>query len=71
MTAIVTQTDLKPLIQRVVDGHELSMIQAEQALDIIMTGNATPSQVGAFLTALRMRGETVEEIAGFASTMRR
>ena len=68
---VVSQTDLKPLIQRVVDGFELSLSEAEAALEIIMTGNATPAQVGSFLTALRMRGETVEEIAGFAATMRR
>ena len=72
MSSIVSaQTDLKPLIQRVVEGFELSLDEAESALEIIVTGNATPSQIGSFLTALRMRGETVEEIAGFASTMRR
>jgi anthranilate phosphoribosyltransferase len=63
--------ELKPLIQRVVDGHELSAHEAATALDVIMTGGATPAQVGALLTALRMRGESVAEIAGFARTMRR
>jgi anthranilate phosphoribosyltransferase len=63
--------DLKPSIQRVVDGQELSMQEAAAALDVIMTGGATPAQVGALLTALRMRGETVAEIAGFALTMRK
>jgi anthranilate phosphoribosyltransferase len=63
--------DVKPLIQRVVEGYELSVLEAATALDVIMTGNATPAQVGALLTALRMRGETVAEIAGFARTMRK
>jgi len=70
-SSLLTRTDLKPLIQRVVDGYELSLAEAESALEIIMTGNATPAQIGGFLTALRMRGETVEEISGFAATMRR
>jgi anthranilate phosphoribosyltransferase len=63
--------DLKPMIQRVVDGHELSVLEASTALDVIMTGGATPAQVGALLTALRMRGESAGEIAGFARTMRK
>lgn len=63
--------DLKPIIQRVVDGHELAVHEAASALDVIMTGGATPAQIGALLTALRMRGETVAEIAGFARTMRK
>jgi anthranilate phosphoribosyltransferase len=70
-STIIAPADLKPLIQRVIDGYVLSLSEAEKALEIIMTGNATPAQIGSFLTALRMRGETVEEIAGFASTMRR
>ncbi|MCC6792403.1 MAG: anthranilate phosphoribosyltransferase [Thermomicrobiales bacterium] len=64
-------TQLKPLIQRVVDGHELSVLEAATALDVIMTGGATPAQIGSLLTALRMRGETAGEIAGFARTMRK
>ena len=63
--------DLKPLIQRVVDGHQLSVQESSTALDIIMSGEATPAQVGALLTALRVRGETIDEIAGFARTMRK
>lgn len=63
--------DLKPMIQRVVDGHSLSVLESATALDIIMSGEATPAQVGALLTALRVRGESVEEIAGFARTMRK
>jgi anthranilate phosphoribosyltransferase len=48
----------------------LSETDAEAAFDIIMSGNATPSQIGAFLMALRLRGETVEEITGAARIMR-
>jgi DNA-binding GntR family transcriptional regulator len=54
----------------VVEGGELSADQAAVAMDRIMSGSVTPAQIGALVTALRMRGETVEEIAGFASAMR-
>ena len=63
-------TDLKALIARVATGARLSEAEAELAFDIIMSGNATPSQMGGFLMALRVRGETVEEITGAARTMR-
>jgi anthranilate phosphoribosyltransferase len=62
--------DLKPLIALVAQGRCLSEEEAEAAFDIIMSGDATPSQMGAFLMALRMRGETVDEIAGAARIMR-
>ena len=42
----------------------------QQAMDEIMTGTATPAQIGAFITALRLKGETVDEITGAARTMR-
>lgn len=63
-------TQLKVLIARVADGHALTQAEAEQAFDIMMSGNATPAQMGAFLMALRVRGETVDEIAAAARTMR-
>ena len=63
-------TDLKTLIARVADGRALTAAEAEQAFDIIMTGNATPAQMGGFLMALRVRGESVEEITGAARSMR-
>src|SRR5215212_7814809 len=63
--------DIKGAIRTVVEGGTLDAEQAAAAMDQIMTGAVTPAQIGAFLTALRMRGETVEEIAGFASAMRR
>src|SRR5438874_12866584 len=62
--------DLKPLLAHVAQGRSLTEAQAESAFDIIMSGNATASQIGAFLMALRVRGETVEEIAGAARIMR-
>ena len=62
--------DLKPLLAHVAQGRSLSESQAEAAFEIIMSGDATPSQIGAFLMALRVRGETVEEIAAAARIMR-
>src|SRR5581483_8471193 len=62
--------DLKPLLAQVAVGRTLSESEAEAAFDIIMSGDATPSQMGAFLMALRVRGETVDEIAGAARIMR-
>ncbi len=62
--------DLKLFLGHVAQGRSLSESQAEAAFEIIMSGNATPSQIGAFLMALRVRGETVEEIAGAARIMR-
>lgn len=62
--------DLKPLLARVADGETLNETEAEAAFEIIMSGNATPAQIGAFLMALRLRGETVAEITGAARTMR-
>jgi anthranilate phosphoribosyltransferase len=62
--------DLKPLLALVAQGRSLSEREAEAAFDIIMSGDATPSQMGAFLMALRVRGETVDEIAGAARIMR-
>ena len=60
----------KGLIARVADGERLPVEDAKTAFDIMMSGNATPSQMGAFLMALRVRGETVEEITGGAMAMR-
>src|SRR5438270_6966501 len=62
--------DLKALLAHVAQGRHLSESEAEAAFDIIMSGNATPSQMGAFLMALRVRGESVDEIAGAARIMR-
>jgi anthranilate phosphoribosyltransferase len=60
---------LKPLIGRAATGP-LTRDEAVQAFEIIMSGEATPAQIGGFLMALRVRGETVDEIAGAATVMR-
>ena len=65
-----TVRDLKPFLAIVADGGALSQDQAEAAFDIIMSGDATPAQMGGFLMALRVRGETVDELAGAAKIMR-
>ena len=62
--------DFKNILALVADGRRLDREQAEEAFDIIMSGNATPAQIGAFLMGLRMRGETVTEIAAAATVMR-
>jgi len=62
--------DFKRLLGLVAGGVRLSVEDARTAFDVMMSGNATPSQMGAFLMALRVRGETVEEITGGALTMR-
>ena len=63
-------SDLKPLIAAVAAGRSLDENQAAQAFDILMSGDATPSQIGGFLMALRVRGETVAELTGAVRTMR-
>ena len=56
-------------LQRLLDGHDLSREEARETMDEIMVGEATPVQIGGFLVALRMKGETVDEIAGLAEAM--
>ena len=62
--------DMKALLAIVAGGHPLSEAEATQAFDIIMSGDATPAQMGGFLMALQVRGETVGEIAAAAQIMR-
>lgn len=61
---------IKEAIARVVEGQSLSEATMVDVMDQIMGGEATPAQIGAFITALRMKGETVEEITGAARVMR-
>ncbi|GAA2819852.1 anthranilate phosphoribosyltransferase [Aminobacter aminovorans] len=61
---------LKPHIAKVASGTPLTFEEAREAFDIIMSGEATPGQIGGFLMALRVRGETVSEISGAVATMR-
>ena len=61
---------LKPAIARVINGQHLTFAEAEDAMNVIMRGEATQAQIGGYLTALRMKGETASEIAGSARAMR-
>ncbi|HLW61199.1 MAG TPA: anthranilate phosphoribosyltransferase [bacterium] len=61
---------LKPAIAKVAAHHTLTETEAHAAMGIIMDGEATPAQIASFITALAVRGETVEEITGFARAMR-
>jgi anthranilate phosphoribosyltransferase len=61
---------LKPYIAKVMGYHNLSAQEAQEAMQIIMTGQATPAQIGAYLVGLHMKGESVEEITGSARAMR-
>ncbi|SDU11339.1 anthranilate phosphoribosyltransferase [Stappia sp. ES.058] len=63
-------SNLKSLIAKAADGTPLTRDEAREAFDIIMSGAATPSQIGGFLMALRVRGESIDEIAGAVATMR-
>ncbi|WP_106767969.1 anthranilate phosphoribosyltransferase [Paenibacillus faecalis] len=57
-------------ISKLIEGRDLERSEARQVMQTIMEGVATPSQIGALLTALRIKGETVDEITGFAEAMR-
>ena len=61
---------IQDAIESAVSGRSLSTEQAAEAMELIMTGEATPAQFGALVTALRMKGETVDEIVGMARVMR-
>jgi anthranilate phosphoribosyltransferase len=61
---------IKALIGQIAGGNPLSLDEAREAFDIIMAGDATPAQVGGFLMALRVRGETIDELTGGALAMR-
>ncbi len=62
--------DMPSAIRALIDGRDLAAAEMQQAMRTIMTGGATPAQIGGFLVALRMKGETVEEIAAAATVMR-
>ena len=61
---------IKEAIGKVVRGDNLTEVEMEEAMGEIMSGNATPAQIGSFITALRLKGETVDEITGAAKAMR-
>lgn len=62
--------DLRPTLALLAGGATLTAEQTEAAFDVMMQGEATPAQVGGLLMAMRLRGETVEEITGAARAMR-
>ena len=62
--------DMKNLLAQIASGNNLDEESAYQAFEIIMSGDATPAQIGGFLMGLRVRGETVAEITGAARVMR-
>ena len=61
---------IKNSISKLIDGKDLSINESEEVMEIIMSGDATQAQIGSFITALRFKGETANEIAGMASIMR-
>lgn len=63
-------SDLKEFIAKVADGNTLSVEDTQKAFSIIMSGDATPAQIGGFLMALRVRGESEDEFVGAIKTMR-
>ena len=67
----MSQQPIQHAIHRLFAHHDLTAADADAAMTQIMEGEATPAQVGAFLAALRMKGETVDEITGCARAMKR
>ena len=63
--------NLKPILALLAEGRDLSTSEASRAFETILQGEASDGQIGAFLTAIRLKGETVEEIAAGAAVMRR
>ena len=61
---------LKQLLHKCVDGYVLTEEEAYEAMMAIMSGEATASQIASFLSILRLRGETVDELTGFVRAMR-
>src|SRR5438093_1276006 len=66
----VTNPIITEAVRALIDRRDLTRIEAAAAMEAIMSGAATNAQIAAFLTALRMKGETVEELIGFAQVMR-
>lgn len=61
---------MKTAIETVAEGKDLSMEEAKRVMDIMLSGEATQAQIGSLLTALRVKGETVDELTGFASVLK-
>lgn len=67
---MIGQQTVQAGISRLIEGQHLSRDEARGVMQAIMNGESTPAQIGSLLTALRIKGETVEEITGFAEAMR-
>jgi anthranilate phosphoribosyltransferase len=61
---------IQQMLARLLDGHDLTRDEAREVMEEVMRGEATPAQIGGFLVALRLKGETADEIAGCAEAMR-
>ncbi|RMD88246.1 MAG: anthranilate phosphoribosyltransferase, partial [Calditrichaeota bacterium] len=61
---------IQQILKVLVEGQDLTRQQAYEAMSAIMNGEATPAQIGAFMIAAKLKGETYQEIAGFAQAMR-
>ncbi|MFZ0398713.1 MAG: anthranilate phosphoribosyltransferase, partial [Methyloceanibacter sp.] len=61
---------MRGAIAKVAAGNSLTQEEAAEAFDLVMSGAATPAQIGALVMGLRVRGETVDEIAGAVRAMR-
>ena len=71
MSKLSVEQVIQAAISDAVEGRDLSAEQAETVMEALMTGQATPAQIGALLVALRMKGETIGEVAAAAAAMRR
>lgn len=67
---MASSISIQQAIAKVIDGKNLEQLEAREVMSHIMDGLATPAQIGSLLTALRMKGETIDEVAGFAECMR-
>ena len=61
---------IQTALAKIVESKNLSREESAQVFSLIMTGETTDAQIGAFLAAMRVKGETAEELAGAAETMR-
>lgn len=68
--AIREDRKMKEAIQKVVDRQDLTEEEARKVMNIMLSGDATQAQLGSFLTAMRMKGETLDELTGFAAVLK-
>ncbi len=61
---------MQEAIQKVVDGQDLTREEAKRVMNLMLSGEATQAQLGAFLTAMRMKGETLDELTGFVAVLK-